>query len=55
MEKLITIGKLAKMSGISTRTIRHYEEIGLLSYADSTDTNYRLYGENEIKRLELIF
>ncbi len=54
MDELITIGKLSKISGVSTRTIRHYEEIGLLSCAAKTETNYRLYGEEEIRKLEKI-
>lgn len=54
MDKLITIGKLAKLYGISTRTIRHYEDFGLLKCADNTEASYRLYGEKEIKRLEKI-
>ena len=54
MIEQITIGKLAKMSGVSTRTIRYYEDIGLLECAAKTDANYRLYGDKEIKRLEKI-
>lgn len=54
MNNLITIGKLSKISGVSTRTIRHYENIGLLKSALIKETNYRMYGEYEIKRLEQI-
>jgi len=54
MDNLFSIGKLSKMTGVSTRSIRHYEEIGLLSCASVTDSNYRLYGEMELKRLQQI-
>lgn len=54
MDKLITIGELSKITGISTRTIRHYESIGIFNCTSNTNANYRLYGKNEIKRLEKI-
>ncbi len=54
MMKQITIGKLSKISGVSPRTIRHYGDIGLLQCAAKTETNYRLYGEEEVRRLEKI-
>lgn len=54
MNNLITIGELSKITGISTRTIRHYESVGLLDSTCSTSANYRLYGAEEIKRLEKI-
>lgn len=49
-----TIGKLSKISGISTRTIRFYGEIGLLNYSTDHNTNYRYYCEEDIKKLEQI-
>lgn len=54
MEELITIGKLSKISGITPRTIRHYEDIGILLCAENTEAKYRLYSSKEIKKLELI-
>lgn len=54
MKKLITIGTLSKISGVSTRTIRHYEDIGILFCAGNTGAKYRLYSEREIKKLEFI-
>ncbi len=54
MENLFTIGKLSLMTGISTRSIRHYENLGLLPCNSLSDSNYRLFGEYELKRLKQI-
>ncbi len=54
MGNLFTIGKLSSMTGISTRSIRHYENLGLLSCNSVSDANYRLFGEYELKRLKQI-
>lgn len=54
MGEKYTIGKLSKISGVSTRTIRFYGEIGLLNCTTNPDTNYRFYCEEDIKRLEQI-
>ena len=47
-----TINKLAKLSGVSTRTLRYYDELGLLSPARISSNEYRIYGEKEINRLQ---
>jgi len=49
-----TINKLAKLAGISTRTLRHYDGIGLLSPVRSVANNYRVYDQVEIDRLQHI-
>lgn len=49
-----TIQKLGKMAGISTRTLRYYDEIGLLKPARVSSTGYRIYGKTEIDRLQQI-
>lgn len=51
---MITIGRLSKMTGVSARSIRHYEKIGLLNCTANTFSNYRLYDEKEIKKLQQI-
>jgi MerR family transcriptional regulator, thiopeptide resistance regulator len=50
----ITVGELARMSGVSIRTLHHYDEIGLLKPAGRTDSGYRLYGTADVDRLRLI-
>lgn len=47
------IGKLAQLCAVSTKTIRHYELIGLLPPA-SRRGSYRVYHERDIERLSLI-
>lgn len=54
MVKLKTIAEMAKMFGVSTRTIRYYEEIGLLE-PERTENNQRLYSSAELAKLKLIF
>ncbi len=49
-----TVDKLAKLSGISARAIRYYDEIGLLRPARISDAGYRLYGPAQVDRLQQI-
>ncbi|MGN7387324.1 MerR family transcriptional regulator [Sporosarcina sp. SAFN-015] len=49
-----TITEVAELFGVSTRTIRYYEEIGLLSPKRS-DGKQRLYSNAELAKLKLIF
>ena len=49
-----TIQKLATMSGISTRTLRYYDQIGLLTPARRLESGYRVYGEAEVDALQQI-
>lgn len=45
-----TIGQLARLAGVSTRTLRHYEDEGLL-HPSRTDSNYRIYRDRDARRL----
>ncbi|MEQ8934321.1 MAG: MerR family transcriptional regulator [Amphiplicatus sp.] len=54
MKKRLTVGDLAKAAGVSVRTLRHYDEIGLLSPAFVGDNGYRYYGRDEFLRLQQI-
>jgi Cu(I)-responsive transcriptional regulator len=49
-----TIGKAAKESGVSVKMVRHYEALGLLKGVPRTESNYRVYGENEVHTLRFI-
>jgi len=49
-----TINKLAKMAGVSTRTLRYYDECGLLTPRRTSANGYRVYGQAEIDRLQQI-
>jgi len=46
--------KLAKMSGVSTRTLRFYDEIGLLRPMKVAPSGYRIYGQSEVDTLQQI-
>ena len=49
----LRIGEIAKRTGTTPRTIRYYEEIGLLpSTADREPGSHRLYGPDDVERLE---
>lgn len=54
MNRTLKIGQLAKKSGVTTKTIRYYELIGLLHETDRTDSGYRLYDEKDVERLIFI-
>ncbi len=49
-----TVNKLAKLSGVSARTLRFYDEIGLLKPAYYGDNNYRYYEEEQLLMLQQI-
>jgi DNA-binding transcriptional MerR regulator len=51
---LLTIGELARRTGLTTRTIRFYSDEGLLPPAHRTDAGYRLYDGASLARLELL-
>lgn len=49
-----TVQKLGKLAGISTRTLRYYDQIGLLKPARINASGYRVYGQTEVDRLQQI-
>ena len=49
-----TIQELARLAGVSTRTLRYYDQIGLLVPAREPDNEYRQYGQDDIDRLQQI-
>src|SRR3954453_19177275 len=46
------IGEAARLVGVHTRTIRYYEELGLLGQAERRKGRHRVYGEADVKRLQ---
>ncbi|MGB3209343.1 MAG: MerR family transcriptional regulator [Desulforhopalus sp.] len=52
--KLVQIGELAKSLGITTRTIRYYEEIGLMGKNERLGGSTRTYTKDDILRLKFI-
>ena len=49
-----TVQKLSEIAKISKRTLRYYDEIGLLKPARVNSSGYRIYGEKEINKLQQI-
>ena len=49
-----TVNKLAKMAGVSVRTLHHYDAIGLVKPLSRSASGYRLYGEEELLRLQQV-
>jgi DNA-binding transcriptional MerR regulator len=50
----VQIGDVAERTGLSLRTIRWYEEVGLVPPSARTSGGFRLYTETDIERLELV-
>ncbi len=48
------IGELAERTGLSLRTIRHYDEVGLLPATGRTNGGFRVYSEDDLERLTVI-
>ncbi|PMS14620.1 MerR family transcriptional regulator [Trinickia dabaoshanensis] len=51
---LLKVGELAKRSGLTVRTLHHYDEIGLLTPSARADNGYRLYDRRDVARLHQI-
>lgn len=47
-----TVKQLSDLAGVSTRTLRYYDSIGLLKPSRLTETGYRIYGSEEVDRLQ---
>ncbi len=48
---MLRIGAVARAAGMTVRTLRHYDEIGLLVPSGRTDGGYRLYSGDDVRRL----
>lgn len=49
-----TVKDVSKIAGISIRTLQYYDKIGLLIPSNHTEAGYRLYGEDDMKKLQQI-
>jgi MerR family copper efflux transcriptional regulator len=52
-EQLLQIGEVARLTGFPTKTLRYYDDLGLVEPARSAG-GYRLYGPEEMARLEFV-
>jgi DNA-binding transcriptional MerR regulator len=48
------VGRVAALSGVTIRTLHHYDEVGLLSPSGRSDAGYRLYEDSDLERLQRI-
>jgi MerR family transcriptional regulator, thiopeptide resistance regulator len=49
-----SVGRVADISGVTIRTLHHYDEIGLLSPGGRSDAGYRVYRDSDLERLQRI-
>ena len=49
-----TVGSVARLAGITVRTLHHYDEIGLLAPSKRSDAGYRRYDDADLERLQRI-
>ena len=54
MPETMHIGELADRTGMSLRTLRHYDEIGLLTPSGRSEGGFRLYTDDDLRRLLVI-
>jgi MerR family transcriptional regulator, repressor of the yfmOP operon len=52
--RVYSIEQVATRTGLTKRTLRYYEEVGLLPPTGRTEGNYRLYSEDDVQHLERI-
>lgn len=51
---LMQIGEVAERTGLSLRTIRHYEEVGLVVPSSRSQGGFRLYTDSDLQRLQTV-
>lgn len=54
MRRAVSIGEAARQSGVKVPTIRYYEQIGLLQSPSRTESNRRLFDDDDLHRLAFI-
>ncbi|GGG72044.1 hypothetical protein GCM10010918_29660 [Paenibacillus radicis (ex Gao et al. 2016)] len=54
MKRHWKVGDLAKLTGLTVRTLRFYDQIGLFSPSGQTESGHRLYNELDLSRLQQI-
>ena len=51
---MMTVAKMSKRTGVSVRTLHHYDQIGLLKPTEITEAGYRLYDDTALDKLYMI-
>ena len=50
----LSVSEMAKLTGVSVRTLHYYDQIGLLCPETAADSGYRWYGEADVERMQQI-
>lgn len=50
----LTVGQVARLAGVTVRTLHHYDETGLLRPSDRSPAGYRLYTDDDLARLQAV-
>lgn len=50
----LTVSQLARLAGVSVRTLHHYDELGLLRPSGRSEAGYRLYEQQDLQRLQQV-
>jgi len=53
-DSLLGVAEVGRLTGLSRKALRHYEELGLVNPATRTDAGYRLYDSEALRRIELV-
>jgi DNA-binding transcriptional MerR regulator len=54
VEEHLTVGRVAELSGVTVRTLHHYDEIGLVRPSARTAAGYRAYSAGDVERLRQV-
>jgi DNA-binding transcriptional MerR regulator len=54
LRERLRIGEVARLVGVTTKTVRHYEKVGLLGEPERSEAGYRLYAADDLLRLHRI-
>src|SRR4051794_29103489 len=49
-----TVGELSRLTGVTVRALHHYDQIGLVVPSHRTAAGYRLYDEEDVRRLQQV-
>ncbi|MBQ2692392.1 MAG: MerR family transcriptional regulator, partial [Clostridia bacterium] len=51
---MMTVKEVSQITGLSVRTLHHYDSIGLLKPAEVSEAGYRLYDKSSLERIQII-
>jgi DNA-binding transcriptional MerR regulator len=50
----LTVSQVAKLAGVTVRTLHHYDEVGLVRPSERSEAGYRLYEDRDLERLQQV-